>query len=149
MIVTSAPTAVEVRTLVSGWRDQLVRLLERMALAESPSVDPRSQDQIREVICEEFVDRGFRVRRIRGKASGGMLLAAPARRERGLPRQMILGHYDTVWPLGTLDEMPFEHDGDVVRGPGVYDMKGGIAQALLAIDALNHFGIRPQLTRFV
>ena len=144
--MTIVPTAVEVRALVSGWQGQLVRLLERMALAESPSVDPRSQDQIREVICEEFVDRGFRVRRIRGNASGGMLLAAPARRERGLPRQMMLGHYDTVWPLGTLDEMPFEHDGDVVRGPGVYDMKGGIAQALLAIDALNHFGVRPRVT---
>ena len=66
-----------------------------------------------------------------------MLLAAPGRRVRGRPLQLILGHYDTVWPLGTLDNMPFEIDGDCVRGPGVYDMKGGIAQTLIAIDALQ------------
>lgn len=55
----------------------------------------------------------------------------------------MLGHYDTVWPLGTLDHMPFSVDGDIVRGPGVYDMKGGITQALLALDTLRHFGIKP------
>jgi len=45
--------------------------------------------------------------------------------------------------------MPFEHQGDIVRGPGVYDMKGGIAQALLAIEALQHFKLEPDITPHV
>lgn len=142
----SIPAATQIRKLVAGWRERLVSLLERMTLAESPSVEPDAQQHIREIICEEFLARDFRVRRIRGRTSGGMLLAAPAHRARGAPAQLMLGHYDTVWPLGTLDEMPFEQVGDVVRGPGVYDMKGGIAQALLAIDVLKHFYVDPAVT---
>jgi glutamate carboxypeptidase len=146
MIIMSFPAATQIRKLVAGWRGRLVSLLERMTLAESPSVEPDAQQHIREIICEEFLARDFRVRRIRGRTSGGMLLAAPAGRARGVPAQLMLGHYDTVWPLGTLDEMPFEHVGDVVRGPGVYDMKGGIAQVLLAIDVLRHFRMDPAVT---
>jgi glutamate carboxypeptidase len=72
-----------------------------------------------------------------------MLHARPAGQHRDRPAQLLLGHYDTVWPLGTLEEMPFEHDGDIVRGPGVYDMKGGVAQALLALETLQHFNLNP------
>jgi glutamate carboxypeptidase len=61
----------------------------------------------------------------------------------------MLGHYDTVWPLGTLDDMPFKREGDIVHGPGVYDMKGGIAQALLAIGTLQHFNVEPVVTPHV
>jgi glutamate carboxypeptidase len=78
-----------------------------------------------------------------------MLYARPAEKQRGVPSQLILGHYDTVWPLGTLEEMPFTYDGDTVRGPGVYDMKGGIAQAILAIEALQHFCVEPTVTPLI
>ena len=69
-----------------------------------------------------------------------MLYAAPRTRARGRPGQLILGHYDTVWPLGTLEKMPFEIDGEVIKGPGVYDMKGGIVQAIIALEALGRKG---------
>ncbi|MDT8320471.1 MAG: M20 family metallopeptidase, partial [Xanthomonadales bacterium] len=92
---------------------------------------------------------GFRVRRLPGHRSGGMLYARPATRRRGAPAQLLLGHYDTVWPLGSLTDMPFDHEGDIARGPGVYDMKGGLAQALLALDALRHFGLTPQVAPHV
>jgi len=83
------------------------------------------------------------VRRIPGRSSGGMLYARPKGRRSGERAQLLLGHYDTVWPLGTLREMPFRNEGDVVCGPGVYDMKGGVAQALLAIEAIQHLGLEP------
>jgi glutamate carboxypeptidase len=50
------------------------------------------------------------------------------------PRVLILGHIDTVWPVGTLDRMPFAVDGDRCTGPGVFDMKGGIVAAAEAIS---------------
>src|SRR5229473_1622044 len=52
-----------------------------------------------------------------------------------------LGHFDTVWPIGTLERMPLHRHGDRLHGPGTFDMKGGIAIALGAIDALRATGI--------
>ena len=50
---------------------------------------------------------------------------------------MLLGHFDTVWPVGTLERMPLTRDGDRLRGPGTFDMKAGIALAMAAIAALD------------
>lgn len=55
----------------------------------------------------------------------------------GDPRVLILGHHDTVHPVGTLGQQPFVVDGDIVRGPGVFDMKAGIVQAIYAVSALD------------
>ena len=136
----------EVLEYLNGRRTDMVDLLERMTLAESPSDDPGTQHEIREIIAVELEQRDYAVHRVPGRTSGGMLHARPRSRPHGQPSQMILGHYDTVWPVGTLADMPFDSDGETVKGPGVYDMKGGVAQALMAIDALRHFGITPRVT---
>ena len=137
------PVANDILQHLQGQRDKMIQLLEVMTKSESPSDQPQAQVEIREIIATELERLGFRVRRIPGSSSGGMLYASQPTRARGARPQLMLGHYDTVWPLGTLDHMPFSVDGDIVRGPGVYDMKGGIIQALLALDTLRHFGIKP------
>jgi glutamate carboxypeptidase len=138
---SAKPRATEILQYLQSRRGELIELLRRMALAESPSNEPATQGEIREIIAAEFERLGFRVRRVPGRQSGGMLYARPATRRRGAPAQLLLGHYDTVWPVGTLADMPFEVEDDDVRGPGVYDMKGGVAQSLLALEALRHFGL--------
>lgn len=50
---------------------------------------------------------------------------------------MLLGHFDTVWPVGTLERMPLKRDGDRLHGPGSFDMKAGIALAMSAVAALD------------
>jgi glutamate carboxypeptidase len=50
---------------------------------------------------------------------------------------LVLGHLDTVWPLGTLARWPFAVDGDRATGPGAFDMKAGVAQLLLALEGLD------------
>ena len=52
------------------------------------------------------------------------------------PRVLILGHHDTVHPVGTLNQHPFVVDGDIARGPGIFDMKAGIVQAIHAVASL-------------
>jgi glutamate carboxypeptidase len=126
-------------------RAEMVHLLRRMTQAESPSDVPGAQQEIREIIAAELERLAYRVKRIPGRSSGGMLYARPTGRKHGAPVQLLLGHYDTVWPLGTIEEMPFETKGDCVHGPGVYDMKGGVVLALLAIRALQHFGAEPEV----
>lgn len=59
----------------------------------------------------------------------------------GTPRILLLGHHDTVHPMGTLAERPFVNDDGVLRGPGVFDMKAGIVQALHAVALLAEQGI--------
>lgn len=54
----------------------------------------------------------------------------------GEPRVLIVGHHDTVFPLGTLEKRPFRVEGDVATGPGVFDMKAGIVQAIHAVASL-------------
>lgn len=118
--------AQRVREHLRGRRDELVGLLQRLARAESPSTRPVAQERVLGIISGVLAELGYSVRRITGRASGGHLYARPARRERHAPVQLLLGHCDTVWPVGTLEDMPVEDGGDVVRGPGVYDMKGGL-----------------------
>jgi len=140
------PNANDILQHLQGQRQEMIRLLESMVRVESPSDEPGTQHEIREVIATELEQMGFRICRIPGRNSGGMLYASYPSRDKGAKAQLMLGHYDTVWPLGTLSHMPFEVDGDIIRGPGVYDMKGGIVQALLALKTLRHFGIEPKVS---
>ncbi|GGX27889.1 glutamate carboxypeptidase [Streptomyces noursei] len=55
----------------------------------------------------------------------------------GDPRVLILGHHDTVFPLGTLARRPFRVDGGRATGPGVFDMLGGLVQALHGLASLD------------
>jgi glutamate carboxypeptidase len=140
------PKAKEILKYLQGRQEDMVGLVRRMTESESPSDVPGAQLEIREIIAAEFEQLDFHVHRIPGHTSGGMIHARPATRQAGQPAQLMLGHYDTVWPVGTLADMPFEHAEDIVRGPGVYDMKGGIAQAVLALEALRHFDVQPAVT---
>lgn len=57
---------------------------------------------------------------------------------------LLLGHLDTVWDHGTLDEIPFRIESGVARGPGVYDMKAGLVQTIWALRILDREGLRPR-----
>ncbi len=59
----------------------------------------------------------------------------------GSRQVMVLGHYDTVWPMGTIRNMPFRESDGRLWGPGVLDMKGGIAMVLMAMRALRELRI--------
>ena len=56
---------------------------------------------------------------------------------------LVLGHFDTVWPSGTLSRMPFRVEGEKAFGPGVFDMKASLILADFAIDTLRMLGLRP------
>ena len=70
-------------------------------------------------------------------------MAGPEVGQSGKPVQLLVGHSDTVWPLGTVSQMPVRvHDG-TLTGPGVYDMKAGLVQMVFAARALRELGIDP------
>lgn len=125
----------------------MAALLREVALLESPSHLPETQGPVFDRLGAELAAAGFQIRRLRGRKSGGQLLALPPRAERrGRRSQLLLGHCDTVWPLGTLERMPVEIRDGRLSGPGVYDMKSGLVQGIFALRALRDLGIEPPLT---
>lgn len=132
---TPADTAARVLEHLQGRREAMVDLLRRLTEIESPTREPETQARIQDVLAERLRGAGFRTRRIPGRETGGHLFGRP--RGRGCPFQLVLGHSDTVWPLGTLEEMPIERDGDRLRGPGVFDMKAGLVQMIHALETVR------------
>ncbi len=143
------PGGAEILAHLKARRADMIAFLEALTLAESPSDRPETQARPRALIAEALESEGYRTTRVPGRGSGGALYARPVARPRGSPAQMLLGHYDTVWPVGTLAETPFSVEGEVVRGPGVFDMKGGIAQIVFALGALRAFALEPEVTPVV
>ncbi len=133
---------------VQGEQQLLVELLAELTRAESPSAHPDIHDSIRTSLTTMFADLDFKVLDV-GKGTVRHIYARPAKRQRRKPLQLVVGHYDTVWPVGTLAERPFEVDGNVIRGPGVFDMKGGIVQCLLALRTISNLGIELPATPVV
>ena len=138
--------------LLSDRRDAIVRLLTDLTNLESPSLVPESQLPVQSLLRGALEQIGFECSHIPGERTGGHIqLSLRGRAANRAPIQLLLGHTDTVWPLGTLDRMPVEVDEErgVVRGPGVFDMKGGIVQIVFALRALAELGLEPEVTPVV
>jgi glutamate carboxypeptidase len=136
----------EILHLLRDEREAMVDFLEQLVRAESPSSDPGTQAAVRRILDRAFLSLDFKTIQLSGRRSGGQLFARPKRRARGGPLQLVVGHYDTVWPVGTLSDMPFEYDGQLVRGPGVFDMKGGLVQLVFALRSLERLALTPTVT---
>ena len=143
------PSGTEIHNYLMSRKADFVDFLRDLTLTESPSILPEPQERARQIIVERLEANAFRTLKLSGHKNGVSLFARPCKRERQAPLQLLLGHYDTVWPIGTLKDMPFEVDGNLVRGPGVYDMKGGITQIIFALEALTYFVISPVVTPII
>jgi glutamate carboxypeptidase len=146
----SAPPYAEavlhhIRAQRSAFVDYLTALVEH----ESPSTDPAAQQPVFDQLAASLDALGFWTQRVPGERTGGQLYARPARRERDQPFQLLIGHGDTVWPHGTLDQMPACVDGNRLRGPGVFDMKAGLAMIVFALETLRALDLTPALTPVV
>lgn len=143
-------TPALIRYLDETREDQL-DLLRRLVLSESPSLMPTAQDEVLGMLTAELEAVGLDVDYTAGDETGGYLVARDA--DRAAPGidggQLLIGHCDTVWPLGTLETMPLHEDGGRMRGPGVYDMKAGLTQIIFALGALREVGITPSLAPIV
>lgn len=129
--------------------DLLIDVMRRLVEAESPSAHPAIHDATRLVLAAALHELDFMVREAGVPGGPRHVYARPAARQRGRGRQLVVGHYDTVWPVGTVTERPFTVDGNIIRGPGVFDMKGGIAQIVLALSAIRDLGLEMPLTPVV
>ena len=110
--------------------DAIKKLVERLVKIESPSGDGKAIARVVEALAEEL--DGLGTLTITETTEGPWLELS-----RGQGGALLLGHADTVWPKGTLKEMPWRDEGDWVYGPGTLDMKGGLAIGVAALRSLS------------
>jgi len=140
---------MDIRALAShieAQRPWMVNLLQRLVEQESPSDDPASINLANALVAETAMPFCGTVKTHKQKKFGDImeLRFGPAR-SRQKP-VLLLGHLDTVWPLGTLKTMPFREANGRLLGPGVLDMKAGVVMALTALSCLHTFNLTRPVT---
>jgi glutamate carboxypeptidase len=124
-----------------GRQAEIVALLRRFVECESPSDTPDAVNRFVELVSDTVAPFA-KVKSVRGGRFGKQLMVEPVlpgRRKQG--QILALGHSDTVWAMGTLKSMPFRQAEGRLWGPGVLDMKSGIAFFIFAVHALRDLDV--------
>ena len=124
---------------------EMLWVLRSLVETESFTAEKLAVDRCGARVAAEFRRRGGRALILRNTRRGNLVrveIGAARAQERG--QLLVLGHLDTVYPLGTLRRMPFRVARGRAWGPGTFDMKGGIVLALFAVEALRAAGISPR-----
>lgn len=127
----------------SGWiREHLQMLVQQ----ESPSEDPQAVNAAMALVQNWSREEATRTKRHHQKGFGDVLELrfGPLRSSR--KPVLLLGHLDTVWPIGTLTKMPWRESEGRYWGPGVLDMKAGIVMALAALSTLQELKLARRVT---
>jgi glutamate carboxypeptidase len=117
-------------------QNAMVETIRQFAEIESPSDDKGACDRMSEFLAQRFAGLGGSAHFHQAEKNGNNLQIDFAGRNAEQP-VLLLGHFDTVYPIGTLAKMPCHVADGRLYGPGVLDMKSGIAMMLFAIEALQ------------
>lgn len=140
-----ADLAPTVRAELEPRRQEMIDLLGRLVGIESPSDDRAGLDRFADQLESLFGSLGSLARIEAANAERGRHLRLTVDGTDAAQHAVALCHYDTVWSTGTLERIPFSVDSDgVARGPGCFDMKGGIVVLYFALQALQSRGLRPR-----
>jgi glutamate carboxypeptidase len=131
------PPIIDLHDFCRANGDWVLETTESLVTLESPTTDKAAVDRCGAALAARLEAIGGRVTRLPRPDTGDHLLAEFGC---GASQILLLGHFDTVWPVGQLDRMPLARSGGRLHGPGVFDMKAGIAIAMLATRALLEAG---------
>ncbi len=128
----------------------LLEDLRQLVEHESPSDDAERVSAVAAWVRDRLNRGGAEIARtVPCQGCGDALVATVGSDEGGGPSTLLLGHIDTVWPLGTLREIPFQNQDGVIRGPGVFDMKAGVAVGIHVLDRLRSRAASPRVSLFL
>ncbi|HYN42906.1 MAG TPA: M20 family metallopeptidase [Thermoanaerobaculia bacterium] len=135
-----APSAGELLAHFSARAGSMLGDLEALVTMESPSAEAAAVTALAEWVRARLASSGIPAERIAFEGRGDGVLARLGPENGGT---LLLGHLDTVWPLGTLATQPFHAGGNLVMGPGVFDMKSGLAVLLAVLSAAGEGAFTP------
>ena len=122
---------------ITAYQPEMLETLEILVKHESPSTEKSALDSLASRISERFGSLGGQVTLLPNPTNGDHVeVHFQAPRARSDRYGLILCHYDTVWPLGTIQERPFRIDDDKAYGPGVYDMKASLVMFEYALRGM-------------
>ena len=125
----------------AAYKPAMMSLLKKLVETESPTYEKAAVNRLGAIVAREASKLGASIEIIPKKTVGDQIIARWGSGPGGF---FLIGHIDTVFPLGTLDLMPFYEEGDKIFGPGVLDMKTGIVVMLQAIAILQEMGKMPE-----
>ena len=126
--------------------DTMLEGLRSWVECESPTFDAAAVNRMMDLASRELVIAGARIERVAGRMGfGDCVRATFPHRKANEPGILVMGHLDTVHPIGTLKDLPFRREGNKAWGPGIQDMKGGNYLSLEAIRQLARAGIQTNL----
>jgi glutamate carboxypeptidase len=122
------------------------KTLRDLVVQESPSEDRQAVNNAMDLVSNLASKQGAKVKRNRQKKFGDIIELTFGPPSKSVKPVLLLGHLDTVWPLGTLRQMPWREDKGRFWGPGVLDMKAGVVMALTALNTLREFKLARPVT---
>ncbi len=126
--------------------DTMLDGLRTWVECESPTWDAAAVNRMMDIASRDLVIAGARIERVAGRMGfGDCVRATFPHPTPNVPGILVMGHLDTVHPIGTLAKLPFRREGGRAWGPGIQDMKGGNYMALEAIRQLAHAGQQTKL----
>lgn len=127
-------------------QDAMLAGLRRWIACESPTFDAAAVGRMMDLAARDLVLMGARVERVAGRMGfGDCLRACLPHRHAGSPGILVMGHLDTVHPMGTLALLPWRREAGRCFGPGICDMKGGNYLALEALRQLARASVATRL----
>ncbi|MEI7920968.1 MAG: M20 family metallopeptidase [Planctomycetota bacterium] len=137
--------AVKFQSAISTQQDLYLERLRRLVEMESPSGDKVRVDRLGKVISDDWLELGLIVEMQSQMESGNQIKIRwePAGVDPCLKPWLVVGHFDTVWPVGALLEMPFRKESHLLYGPGTYDMKADLVMAWLTVAEMQKRAITP------
>lgn len=127
------------------YRSNLDKFIDEMGLLvnmDSPSLRKDLSDKVANYLVERMEGLGASVERVALEACGDCIIGRWPNAEGSFDSPILLaGHYDTVWPEGEAKRRPFTVEGNLAKGPGAFDMKGGITVGLQVIEHLRKAGV--------
>jgi glutamate carboxypeptidase len=126
--------------------DAMLAGLREWVECESPTFDAEAVNRMMDLAARALVLAGGRTERVPGRMGfGDCLRATFPHPTPHIPGILLMGHLDTVHPIGTLDSLPFRREGNRAWGPGILDMKGGNYMTLESVRQLQRAGVPTKL----
>lgn len=137
-------TYAEIENYLESQKENILDFLKKIVSLESPSTDKQAVNKCSSLVTQELEKTGVEITRFPQEKVGDIYLARlfSPHQEKGFI--LVLTHIDTVWPVGQIKKMPFLIRQDKIYGPGVLDMKAGLAMILFSVKAIKKFNLKPR-----